>query len=997
MLGMSIFTRKKPKSSKEINYDNGDKYIGETIEQVREGKGVYYYADGNKYEGMYKKNKKDGIGVFTYKNGVIYDGNFKRGNFHGFGHFYYEDDLVFHGNFSQGYFDDSGELSLQNDFKYTFVFKHRKVSKIGVTFEDSDMKISKDYFYITFGNDLYINDALYHGILENCLIFDCSGNKYKGSIEDGLFHGDGHVIYDNGDEFFGKFQKGFRKGSGRYFTLDSGYYEGDFDKSGIVYKGKYINTKIGARYYRYEGEFNGFKFQGKGRIYYSNGSSYVGDFINNQSDGFGTMYYPNDYEYEGSFSEGLFYGKGTLYKNNVEVSIFELKEREGIIVHELYEDEYGLKHGILFYNSGSYYEGDFENKVPNGFGKYYVVTSAYYEGNFLNGLFNGKGLLVTESNNTLRGEFKDDIIFEGEHVSSSGYIRLGKFSEWSNLNGEGKIILLNKTIIEGTFSDDLLNGRGRITYFDGSVLEGDFQDGKFLGKGSITLFNKEYGFEINSDKCEGIAILDDEVIPFIEDRLSEENSIDTSKEIKGRLYCFDGIVCYSSFKNLKMNGEAVVFYSNGNRYEGELKDNFRHGYGKFYFANGDEYEGEFSEGYHHGKGIMIYNNGVKYDGEFEGGSFHGSGVYYLSNGDRYECEFQNGSPNGYGSFYQKSGNYYEGNFKDWDYSGMGNRFFLCGGSYSGEFEKGYFNGKGELLFNDGSSYVGEFSEGFFSENGVFTLKGKEKYDIIACDRRLYGIGFSHEDEELFYIFDNDREGFSGRGKIYFSASSVYDGEILEGKMNGLGELVYSDNYKMVGSFSMGSLKDGKMYNSKGVLAFDGEFNKDSSYKKGTLYFENGNTYTGEFLNEMFHGFGIFKFESGTKIEGEFDRGYIFKGRIEYDNGAIYEGELENFRAHGTGKKLFVNETFYEGTFLNDSMDGYGTIFFSNGNKYVGEFKDDYIEGNGTYFFKDNSKWEGLFKTNTGGKFTFVEGVKYDKDGKIEEELSDDLLWGHKYQ
>ncbi len=48
----------------------------------------------------------------------------------------------------------------------------------------------------------------------------------------------------------------------------------------------------------------------------------------------------------------------------------------------------------------------------------------------------------------------------------------------------------------------------------------------------------------------------------------------------------------------------------GSRYEGETKDGWHHGKGKFYYPNGIIYEGDFFKGEFHGEGVLHYPNGV---------------------------------------------------------------------------------------------------------------------------------------------------------------------------------------------------------------------------------------------------------------------------------------------------------------------------------------------------------------------------------------------------
>ena len=47
------------------------------------------------------------------------------------------------------------------------------------------------------------------------------------------------------------------------------------------------------------------------------------------------------------------------------------------------------------------------------------------------------------------------------------------------------------------------------------------------------------------------------------------------------------------------------------KYEGETKDGWYHGKGKFTFPNGVIYEGEFFKGQFHGEGTLTYPDGVR--------------------------------------------------------------------------------------------------------------------------------------------------------------------------------------------------------------------------------------------------------------------------------------------------------------------------------------------------------------------------------------------------
>ena len=55
---------------------------------MREGKGIYYFKNGNRYEGDWKKNLQHGKGIFYFKGGERFEGDWKNGKIEGKGVFY---------------------------------------------------------------------------------------------------------------------------------------------------------------------------------------------------------------------------------------------------------------------------------------------------------------------------------------------------------------------------------------------------------------------------------------------------------------------------------------------------------------------------------------------------------------------------------------------------------------------------------------------------------------------------------------------------------------------------------------------------------------------------------------------------------------------------------------------------------------------------------------------------------------------------------------------
>ena len=87
-----IFNYFKYKLKFKIIFDNDDYYIGELINNLKQGKGIIYYKNGNiKYEGDFNDDKYEGNGKYINEKGDYYIGEWKNNKFNGKGKEYYYD------------------------------------------------------------------------------------------------------------------------------------------------------------------------------------------------------------------------------------------------------------------------------------------------------------------------------------------------------------------------------------------------------------------------------------------------------------------------------------------------------------------------------------------------------------------------------------------------------------------------------------------------------------------------------------------------------------------------------------------------------------------------------------------------------------------------------------------------------------------------------------------------------------------------------------------
>ncbi len=270
--------------------------------------------------------------------------------------------------------------------------------------------------------------------------------------------------------------------------------------------------------------------------------------------------------------------------------------------------------------------------------------------------------------------------------------------------------IMSAQCIEG----DCENGKGTYKFRSGSVYSGQFQNGQFHGWGVC-----EYA---DGDKYEGWWA---QRMPDGTGTLYRADGT-TSKGLwkKGELIDEEGEVINSDFAQKTVtegeiqtgclmgnchNGEGIMGFPDGTRYEGGFVKGKFHGSGKWFYTNGDVFDGNWHENFPHGEGrIMHEDNSVTkgvwefgtYLGETRGGSIRDctygdcgnikEGYYNYSDGTRYRGEFKNGIPSGWGRVEYPGGEIYEGDWLNDIAHGYGTFTTAQGKQFIGLWEKGQF-------------------------------------------------------------------------------------------------------------------------------------------------------------------------------------------------------------------------------------------------------------------------------------------------------------------
>lgn len=183
------------------------------------------------------------------------------------------------------------------------------------------------------------------------------------------------------------------------------------------------------------------------------------------------------------------------------------------------------------------------------------------------------------------------------------------------------------------------------------------------------------------------------------------------------------------------DGNGVLTWSNGNRYEGELYVGTIRGNGTFYWANGDWYEGEFKNGRREGIGTQHFDCSGQYHGEFHNGVMDGVGALQMADGNRYEGAFHNGVMEGLGVRNFADGSKYEGEFKHNQQEGLGTLVQANQFRYEGEFYGDHPEGHALVTNANGITYEGMYVDGHVDGRGILTKPNGERDVGIFRERK----------------------------------------------------------------------------------------------------------------------------------------------------------------------------------------------------------------------------------------------------------------------
>jgi hypothetical protein len=170
---------------------------------------------------------------------------------------------------------------------------------------------------------------------------------------------------------------------------------------------------------------------------------------------FGTIAFPNPYmsvygngTYIGGKKDGKRHGNGIMYYNSG--NIYKGNWMNG------YRDGIGT---FLFSNTGNKYVGEWKNDKANGKGKTEYKNGDFYEGGYKDNRKHGKGYVMGLGGTKLiyKGEWEEDGFIKGTSYYPNGSKHIGHFNHYNKYHGPGENIDIDdenyKTYIVGVWDN----------------------------------------------------------------------------------------------------------------------------------------------------------------------------------------------------------------------------------------------------------------------------------------------------------------------------------------------------------------------------------------------------------------------------------------------------------------------------------------------------------------------------------------------------------------
>lgn len=410
----------------------------------------------------------------------------------------------------------------------------------------------------------------------------------------------------------------------------------------------------------------------------------------------------------------------------------------------------------------------------------------------------------------------------------TGDIYCGEF-QYNYCWGEGKYyIQTKKELYEGSFFEGRMSGKGRYLFANGDLFVGDYALDKRSGRGKL-MYRLNGVEQIQQDR-EELLSMERKGQQDIADR--DDDTEDAARDM------VDSISRHSEFPNQKgeclfegewqndnPNGQGIMV-TNALLYIGDFVAGERTGHATIIIkATGERYDGDVVCGVRDGRGVMVSPYGGlrpnHYEGDWKDNRRHGTGTWSYHRQrvpswsgistvsptkflNVYTGQWYNDAATGFGRHVYWDGSHYEGNHLNLLPSGQGVMTYCNSDQYVGAFLKGKRHGEGRIVYSTAHVRPIERVDVSGEIVGATAAELREAALMDECPRPIYieysgawvddqphGLGVCTYPDGAVYTGEMSCGAATGSGRTVYANGDVYEGQHVAGIREGQGRYIWA--------------------------------------------------------------------------------------------------------------------------------------------------------------------------------------------------------------
>ena len=260
---------------------------------------------------------------------------------------------------------------------------------------------------------------------------------------------------------------------------------------------------------------------------------------------------------------------------------------------------------------------------------------------------------------------------------------------------------------------------------------------------------------------------------------------------------------------------TVIIYSNGDRFEGQLRNKKRENLGWYFYQNGDVYFGHWAADQKAGFGVIQYKSRDKYIGTFLANKKNGFGQYfYALSGDVYQGFWENNQKHGLGQIISRSGTHYRGVFKNNKKDGKGYLITADGKLFFQLWNMDQF--VTQKIIENSSLPISDFN---FNQH-LQTQQTPAVQEILNTFKQRVSVHLQKHQPDSPEVYPQDSFGVFANTPLENVSSNTKIGSLSHRpsrNFDSLSLIDYADKLKSM--FSEKELKNAKEWNTEQVLRF----------------------------------------------------------------------------------------------------------------------------------------------------------------------------------